>query len=158
MTDYKSTGVVTKEEIETPGKERLKEGPVVVIECVENIPCDPCVAVCNFGAIDMDEITDVPDVDFEKCTGCALCVPECPGLAIFVIDCSYSEEKCKVTMPYEYLPVPERGEEVKALNRKGEEVQRAEVTEVRRSGRTYAVTLEIKRDNVWDVRGLEVER
>lgn len=158
MTDYEKTGLVKRDHIEVPDQERLDKGPVVVIECVENIPCDPCVAVCNFGAIDMDEITDVPDIDFEECTGCALCVTECPGLAIFVVDCSYSEEKCKITMPYEYLPVPEEGDEVTALNRKGEEVQKAEVTNVRQSGKTYALTLEIDKENVWDVRGVEVKR
>ncbi len=158
MIDYEKTGVVKKGDIDVPDDERLEKGPVVVIECVENIPCDPCVAVCNFGAIDMDEITDVPDIDFEECTGCALCVTECPGLAIFVVDCSYSEEKCKVTMPYEYLPVPEEGDEVTALNRKGEEVQKAKVTNVRQSGKTYALTLEIDKENVWDVRGVEVKR
>lgn len=157
MSDYKRDGMIREEDVNKPKEERLEEGPVVVIECVENIPCDPCVATCNFGAIDMEEITDVPDVDFEACTGCALCVTECPGLAIFVIDCSDSDEKCKVTVPYEYIPVPEEGDEVKAVNRKGEKVQNAEVTNVRKSGKTYGITLEIDRDNVWKVRGLEVE-
>ncbi len=156
MSDHKNDGIVRSEHIDKPSKERLKEGPVVIIECVENIPCDPCVATCNFGAIDMDEITDTPDIDFEECTGCALCVTECPGLAIFVVDCSYSEERCKITLPYEYLPVPEKGDEVRALNRMGEEVQRAEVTGVRRSDKTYGITLEIDKENVWQVRGFEV--
>lgn len=156
MSDYKSTGIVRKEDIEIPDDERLKEGPVVVIECVENIPCNPCVAACHKDAISMDEITDIPDIDFDECIGCALCVTECPGLAIFVVDCSYSEDKCKVTVPYEYLPVPDKGEEVVALNRKGEEVQKAEVTNVRESGKTYAITVEIDKEYAMDVRGLKV--
>ncbi len=156
MSDYESTGVVRKDDLQIPDDERLEEGPVVVMECVENIPCDPCVAACSFGAVEMDEITDTPDVDFDTCTGCAFCVTECPGLAIFVIDCSYSEEKCKVTVPYEYLPVPDEGEEVMALDKKGEKVEKAEVTSVRKSGKTYAVTVEVSKDNVWDVRGFEV--
>ena len=44
MSNYKSTGIITKEDIAIPSEERLKKGPVVIIECVENIPCNPCVA------------------------------------------------------------------------------------------------------------------
>ena len=156
MSDYKSTGILDKEDLQIPDDERLKEGPVVIMECVENIPCNPCVAACSFDAVEMEEITDTPDVDFEKCTGCAFCVTECPGLAIFVVDCSYSDEMCKITVPYEYLPIPDEGEEVMALDRKGEEVEKAKVTNIRKSGRTYAVTLELSKENVWDVRGFEV--
>ncbi|MFP4001616.1 MAG: 4Fe-4S binding protein [Thermoplasmata archaeon] len=156
MSDYKSTGILSKDDLDIPNDERLEEGPVVIMECIENIPCNPCVAACSFDAVNMEEITDTPHVNYEKCTGCGFCVTECPGLAIFVIDCSYSDEKCKVTVPYEYLPVPEKGEEVMALDRKGNEVEKAEVTDVRKSGKTYAVTLEIDKDHVWDVRGFEV--
>ncbi|MFO7992199.1 MAG: 4Fe-4S dicluster domain-containing protein [Thermoplasmata archaeon] len=153
---YKCTGVVEKDDIPLPSEERLAEGPVVLIECVENIPCNPCVAVCPKQAISMEEITDTPDVAFEECIGCGLCVTECPGLAIFVIDCSYDEKKCKITVPYEYLPVPEKGDEVMALDKRGEEVQKAEVTNVRQSGKTYGITMEIDKENVWGVRGLKV--
>ena len=156
MSDYKSTGIIRKEDIEIPDDDRLEEGPVVIVECVENIPCNPCVAACPKDAISMDEITDVPDIDFEDCIGCALCVTECPGLAIFVVDCSYSGDKCKVTVPYEYLPVPDKGDKVIALNRKGEELQEAEVTKVRESGKTYAITMELDKEHAMDARGLEV--
>ncbi|MGM0510064.1 MAG: 4Fe-4S dicluster domain-containing protein [Thermoplasmatota archaeon] len=153
---YKNTGVVEKEDIQVPSDERLSEGPVVIIECVENIPCNPCVAACPKAAIHMEEITDEPEVIFEECIGCGLCVIQCPGLAIFVVDCSYDEEKCKITVPYEYLPVPEEGDEVMALDKKGEEVQKAEVTNITRSGKTYGITMEIDKEKVWDVRGLKV--
>lgn len=153
---YKNTGVVEKEDIQVPSEERLSEGPVVIIECVENIPCNPCIAACPKGAIHMEEITDEPEVIFEECIGCGLCVIQCPGLAIFVVDCSYDEEKCKITVPYEYLPVPEEGDEVMALDKKGNEVQKAEVTNITRSGKTYGITMEIDKENVWDVRGLKV--
>ncbi len=156
MSDYKSTGIVKKEDIELPDDERLEEGPVVIIECVENIPCNPCVAACPKDAISMDEITDVPDIDFDECIGCGLCVTECPGLAIFVVDCSYSDEKCKITVPYEYIPVPEKGEKVTALDRKGHEIQEAEVTAVRESGKTYAITMELDKEYAMEARGLKV--
>jgi len=156
MSDYKNTGIVGKDKIEMPDEERLKKGPVVIVECVENIPCNPCVAACPKDAISMDEITDIPEVDFDECIGCALCVTECPGLAIFVIDCSYSDNKCKVTVPYEYLPIPEKDDDVMVLDRKGEELQKARVTKVRESGKTYAVTMEMDKEYAMDARGLEV--
>ncbi len=156
MSSYKDNGVVSKEDIQVPDEGRLDKGPVVILECVEEIPCNPCVASCPTDAIDMDEITDIPKVDFESCVGCGKCVLDCPGLAIFVIDCSYSQERCKITVPYEYLPIPEEGDEVKALDRKGKEIDRGKVTDVKNDGKTYAITMEVDRNLVWKVRGLEV--
>ena len=156
MDNYESTGIITEEDIEMPSEKRLKKGPVVIIECVENIPCNPCVAECPQGAISMEEITDVPNIDFEDCIGCGLCVTECPGLAIFLVDCSYSEDKCKITVPYEYLPVPEKGDKVFALDREGKKVQKTEVKNVRESGKTYAITVEVDKNNAMKVRGVEV--
>jgi Na+-translocating ferredoxin:NAD+ oxidoreductase RNF subunit RnfB len=36
-----------------------------------------CTAVCQFGALSMGE-TGLPQVDYTKCTGCKLCIAECP--------------------------------------------------------------------------------
>ncbi len=154
MSDYRETGILNKDDIKLPDEERLKKGPVVILECVENIPCDPCVAACPKEAISMEEITDLPDIDFEDCIGCALCVTECPGLAIFAVDCS--RERCSVTIPYEFKPVPEKGDIVLALDRKGDPVQKSEVLGVRHSGKTYGITLAVDKENIWKVRGLKV--
>ena len=62
-----------------------------------------------------------------KCTGCGLCVAKCPGLACFVIDLTYSEDKAIIKMPYELLPLPVKGQTVKCLNRMGEEVADGEI-------------------------------
>ncbi len=155
MGDYKETGVLTLEDIVKPSADRVEKGPVVVVECIENIPCDPCVAACFKEAISMDEITDIPNVDFEGCIGCGVCVTECPGLAIFIIDCT--SDPCTVTVPYEYLPVPEKGDIVYALDRKGNIVQESEVIRIRSSGKTYGVTISVDKKNIWDVRGVEVK-
>lgn len=40
--------------------------------------CGDCVAVCRFGAISMNPVTGLPEVDPEKCTGCGVCASECP--------------------------------------------------------------------------------
>ena len=37
-----------------------------------------CVAACTFGAITMDETTELPVVDDNKCTACGACAKVCP--------------------------------------------------------------------------------
>jgi len=40
--------------------------------------CGDCVVVCNFDAIHMDPITELPVVIDDKCTACGACVDACP--------------------------------------------------------------------------------
>jgi len=37
-----------------------------------------CVKVCKFGALSLDGKKGLPVVDYAKCTGCRLCMSECP--------------------------------------------------------------------------------
>jgi Fe-S-cluster-containing hydrogenase component 2 len=127
----------------------------VVIECPEQIPCNPCATSCPFNAISKKTITSLPEVDESKCTACAICVSMCPGLAIFVVAKEEKEEKVAkeekeekmayITLPYEFIPLPEKGEKVKALNREGKVVGSAKVVRVLTKGkdRTAAVTIEV---------------
>ena len=70
-----------------PGEECLERKKVAVLECVEDIPCNPCEVSCPTGAIVVGApITNLPRIDGEKCTGCGLCVAVCPGLAIFLVE------------------------------------------------------------------------
>ena len=47
-----------------PGDERIEKGPVVVIECDEDIPCNPCEDICPREAITVGEpITNLPRID-----------------------------------------------------------------------------------------------
>ncbi len=107
-----SCGIADSSDIQTswPSEERLKKGPVVIVECFQEIPCNPCETSCPRKAIVVgDNINDLPKVDHDKCNGCTICVSRCPGLAIFVIDATYSETESAITMPYEFLPLPEKG-------------------------------------------------
>ena len=107
---------------------KAKKGGYVVIECPKRIPCNPCATSCPTGAvIPFADINDTPSIDYSKCTGCGLCVAKCPGLACFVIDLTYSEDKAIIKMPYELLPLPVKGQTVKCLNRMGEEVADGEI-------------------------------
>jgi len=162
---YKSTGVLSKEDLELvlPPQERMKAGPVAVIECLQNIPCNPCSAVCPKGAISISgDMTELPEFDSNKCNGCALCVPQCPGLAIFVIDARQEHgEWAYVTIPYEFLPLPEPGDKVVALARDGASCGEAIVEKVVNSpkfDKTALVTLKVKRELVNIVRHFHLKK
>jgi Fe-S-cluster-containing hydrogenase component 2 len=98
---------------------------VAVIECVEDIPCNPCGFVCRVNAIAKENLCAPGVVDWEKCTGCSLCVAVCPGMAIF---CQMSKDgEGYVTMPYELLPEPKLGDPVELLDRSGDVIGRGTI-------------------------------
>lgn len=155
------TGVPTSKDLEeiTPSKERREKGPVAVIECFQNIPCNPCYTACKFDAI--GEFTDInhrPKIDYEKCTGCGMCISKCSGLAIFIVDESYSEKEALVKIPYEFLPLPEEGSYVTALNREGDLVCRAKVEKVVEiKNKTNIVCLIVPKEYSMEVRAFNIE-
>jgi len=147
---------VIEKKISLPSKERMEKGAVVIIECIEDIPCDPCVESCKNEAIIKESLTAVPIVDYEKCTGCALCVAFCPGLAIFVVDCSL-EDKALVYIPYEMLPVPQKGDTGDALDRSGKRIGSAEVAKVLKGNRgTTVFGILVEKDLAMNVRSIRI--
>lgn len=129
----RATGVASAEELArvTPPADRRARGPVAVVECFQEIPCDPCATSCKKGAIKpFVDINDTPSIDFDLCDGCGSCVSSCPGLAVFVIDETYSETEAVVRIPYEFLPLPAAGDRVRGLDRAGESVCDATVVRV----------------------------
>ncbi|MDQ7798645.1 MAG: 4Fe-4S binding protein [Candidatus Edwardsbacteria bacterium] len=138
----------------------MKKGPVVIVECFQEIPCNPCETSCPRQAISVgDNINALPQVDHHKCNGCTVCVSRCPGLAIFVIDVAYSDAESAVTMPYEFLPLPEKGDLVAALDREGKECCRAKVIKVvntKAQGKTPLVTLAVPKGMETDVRSFKL--
>ena len=139
-----------------PTDERLSRGPVVIVECVENIPCNPCVAACPKGAITIEgDINGIPVVDFETCDGCGICLSACPGLAIFGVDLSGEGDTATVRVPYEFLPLPEAGETVVTFDREGNVVGEARVARVldaKALDRTPIVSLDVPREKAMEVR------
>jgi Pyruvate/2-oxoacid:ferredoxin oxidoreductase delta subunit len=155
------TGIPTDDDLEkvTPDKKRLAKGPVVIIECFQKIPCDPCAISCKLGAIKpFKDINDLPIVDFDKCTGCGICISSCPGLAIFVIDMNYSDKKSLIKLPHEMLPLPEKGEDVYALDRAGSILGKVKVVRVLKiKNKTNIISLEVPKSMVMKVRSIKVE-
>ncbi len=142
-----------------PSEERFMKGPVAVIECVQEIPCNPCERACKFGAIEIGQpITKLPHLIEEKCVGCGVCVSRCPGLAIFILNKNYSENTGTVAFPYEYYPTPEVGEEREAVNRRGEVICTGEIIKVMNPQSfdyTPVVTIEIPREFTDEVRSIK---
>lgn len=102
----------------------------VVLECPQKIPCNPCVDACRFGAVIKDGLNAIPRVDAARCTGCKLCVAACPGQAIFYLAEDEAAGATMATFPFEYLPRPQRGQRVTALDAGGEELGEGVVTAV----------------------------
>lgn len=120
-----------------PCKGRIPEKKCAVIECPQEIPCDPCQSVCPFHAISLSDarMTSLPCIRPEDCSGCGNCVTACPGMAIFVVDPCYADGLCEVQMSYEFLPVPQKGERITVCDRAGEPLCEGEITTVRRAER-----------------------
>lgn len=152
--EYDKTGLLSLDDLNLPSAEQLKNG-VAIVECVQNIPCNPCVDACPVDAISMENINAPPVVDYDKCTGCGQCVGVCPGLAIFVVKV-LSEDKALITLPYEFLPEPKKDEKVQLLDRKGGEKGMGIVKRVRKKGKTMVVTVEVERKLAMVVRNIRV--
>ena len=164
MTTLYESGYLSVEDLKKngvfPSEERFLKGPVAILECIQEIPCNPCEASCPFHAIVIGEdISKNPILDLEKCTGCGTCVAVCPGLAIFLENKSYSDKLGFVEFPYEYLPFPSVGEEVNGRNRCGKIICRGKVlrvTKTKRNDRTAIIRLEIPFEYVDEVRSLSL--
>jgi Fe-S-cluster-containing hydrogenase component 2 len=152
IKQYEKSGILSIEDLILPTDEQLRKG-VAIIECVQEIPCDPCVVVCPVNAISMKDINDIPKIEYNKCTGCKRCVGICPGLAIFVI--KIEDNKALVTLPYEFLPIPKKGDNVIALDREGKPRGDAKVVKVKRSNKTTVLTIEVKKDLAMIVRNIK---
>ncbi len=140
-----------------PDEKRLNKGPVVIVECIEDIPCDVCESGCPLGIICIGKpITNIPTVDHDKCTGCKICITSCPGLAIFVVDKSFSKKEAVISIPYEYLPIPKKGSLVKATNRYGMIITEGKVLEVSSAkDHTIIVSIVIPKQFIHEVRSIK---
>ncbi|RKZ01531.1 MAG: hypothetical protein DRQ10_01895 [Candidatus Hydrothermota bacterium] len=153
MQQLLKTGVPDKELIQKFVFPEGRKRPLAVIECFQEIPCDPCVGACPTNAITMENISALPVLDPEKCIGCARCVSACPGLAIFMV----LPSKGLVWMPHEFTPIPKRGDAVLALDREGNVVCQGKVRAVmnaKNKRATTVVCVEVPPEFVMDVRAI----
>ncbi len=127
-----------------PSLQEMIAKPCVCVECIEEIPCNPCETSCPQGALRVGQpITNLPVLDRGKCTACGLCIAACPGLAITIK--SVEGENARIRFPWEYLPYPAPDEAVAMVDRAGRPVCEGVVKAVAnpaRNNRTAVVTAE----------------
>lgn len=125
-------GYVDDREIDSFGGIVPAKGWHPVIECTQNIPCNPCQDVCPRHCINVGEtITMLPQVDAQaQCGNCGKCVAFCPGQAIFLVNEQAEEGRAYLTLPYELYPLPVQGQAGKALDRSGKVICDAEIVKV----------------------------
>lgn len=142
-----------------PSEKKMSEGAVAIIECEQEIPCNPCELACPQSAITVgNPITNLPKLDEAKCIGCGLCIAGCPGQAIFLIDKTYSDDKAMVALPYEYTPLPEIGQEVSVKNRGGVVLGKGNIIKIinnEKNDCTSVVYIEVKKELGEEVRSFE---
>lgn len=144
-----------------PPQERMEKGPVAVIECIQDIPCNPCEAACPFHAIQVGQpITSLPVIARDLCIGCGACVTQCPGLAIFIVDASLPGDMGSIQLPYEYYPRPNIGDVVIGLDRGGRAVTEVKVLKAfasPKADRTVVVTIEAPKSTLNAIRGIRLK-
>ena len=160
---FEKTGIPNREMImgKFPSIERINKGAVAVVECYKEIPCNPCQTACKFDAIKVGEdINNIPHVTFDNCTGCAVCLSKCPGLAIIIVDGSKSQDTIEVKIPYEFALLPKEGQIVKGLDREGKYITDVKVLKIlnpKSFDRTPVVTIEVDRKFLYEIRNIKVE-
>ena len=150
-------GFVSDEEITRYPGVTKKVGVHPVMECTQNIPCNPCQDACPKGCITIgSNITSLPVVDTShECIGCGMCVASCSGQAIFLVEEEVEPGFGTVTLPYEFLPLPKAGDKGIALGRDGKFVCEAEVVKVRTApafDHTNLLTVKVPNDMVMKAR------
>lgn len=149
----KTDGIPTKKQVLSRfPNEELLDRPKAITECYEDIPCNPCSTSCPFDAIHIGEdINTPPVVDFDKCTGCGICVYSCPGLAIITVQ--ELEHHLRYKIPYEFLPLPNTGDMWKAVNRNGDIIGNCIIEKVQQSKRqdkTALITVLVDKEHLYD--------
>ena len=161
-TNLLKKGYVADDEIERFPGVTHKKGIHPVIECTQNIPCNPCQDACPKKCISIgDNITSLPIVVPESdCINCGMCVASCSGQAIFLVDEDCGDGTATVTLPYEFLPLPEKGTKGIALGRDGNKVCEAEVVSVKSTkafDKTNLLTMRVPKEYAMTARFFRAE-
>lgn len=154
-----------------PGKANLEEftdwedGVFPVIHCTQEIPCDPCSAICPQGLIQIEE-TDIRKIPAflgnNYCCGvCEQCVSICPGLAITLVDFRGNPEKPIVSIPFEYarerLPANKMVIVTDTQGNDLGEVPIIDIDSIPTSDRTLIIRVEVPKAIARKIAGIQVQ-
>ncbi|MDI6874173.1 4Fe-4S binding protein [Candidatus Solincola sp.] len=138
--------------------EAAVDGAVAVVDCREEIPCNPCEEACPTGAIRVGpDICAAPRFDPQACNGCGRCVALCPGMAVFLLDRREKSGFARVTVPYEMGERPVEGEEVQVVDGEGKALTGGKILKIRALGGgapTLLVTVRVPESVALKVRGV----
>lgn len=142
-------------------------GVFPVLHCHQEIPCDPCTAVCPRGLIEIDgdDIRKLPffigSKNGKTCTGCEKCVAVCPGLAITMVDYRKDPEMPTVAVPFEFLKESVAvGDRVAVIDTQGEPLGTVEVRGVQSVNafdRTVIVKVRVPRAFAKRIAGIRIQ-
>lgn len=140
-------------------------GVTPVIHCTQEIPCDPCTALCSHGLIyiDTSDIRHVPTFlgNSYCCEVCERCVAGCPGLAITLVDYRTNADLPIVSIPYEFnREVIREKDLVSVLDTEGNELGQLEVLGIHAiptSDRTLVVQVQAPKEYARRIAGLRIQ-
>jgi sarcosine oxidase subunit alpha len=144
-----------------------ESGVFPVLHCNQEIPCDPCTAVCPNKLIDIDK-TDIrllpvflANRDGKGCTGCEKCVAICPGLAVTMVDFRKDAEFPTVAIPFEFLKETLHvGDTVVVEDTEGQALGRVEVAAVKAikaNDRTVIIKVRAPREYAKKIAGIRLQ-
>lgn len=151
----------TKHEMQTiSGK-----GVIPIIHCSQEIPCDPCSALCNQKLIEIadNDIRMLPKFigDDTSCKGCLKCVIGCPGLAITLVDFRLDPENPKVSIPLEFGSEKIKpGDNIIALDTTGNPLGEFQVKKVlgnQNTDRTFILQLYAPKSIAIKIAGIQIQ-
>ncbi|MBD3189300.1 MAG: NAD(P)-binding protein [Candidatus Heimdallarchaeota archaeon] len=146
--------------LKIPEKE---EGIFPIFHCNQEIPCNPCTAVCPRDLVATEEnlITGLPYFQGEReCIGCGQCVAVCPGLAVTLVDYRKDKEKPLVTLPYEMgEEAVSEGDEIIVTSNSGDlgKYQAVKVRVLKKYPKTQLVTVKLPKDIAKEAIGIRVQ-
>lgn len=166
--DWYTTSQILKSK---PGKSTREflpnetKGVIPVMHCMQEIPCNPCSALCSQGLIKIaaEDIRKVPEFigTSESCKGCLKCVIGCPGLAITLVDYRRDASQPLVTIPFEFgEDRVKKGEFITVTDTEGFELDDLPVVAVRgnqKTDRTWLVQVKAPKDYAERIAGIQVQ-
>jgi sarcosine oxidase subunit alpha len=142
-----------------------EDGVFPVIHCTQEIPCDPCSAICPQGLIHIEE-TDIRKTpvflgDNYCCGVCEQCVSICPGLAITLVDFRNNSEKPIVSIPFEYsrerLPCNNKVVVTDTLGNDLAEVNIIDIDSIPSNDHTLIIRVEVPKEIARKIAGIQVQ-